>query len=533
MRHVRLPDMAHSSDADQVLTADAFYVHDWRTTPLGDPEGWNDLLRLWVQFMLVSVQPMAMLWGPEQTLLFNGSCSRIIGPRYPETLGQSLPQLWSQIWDRVKPIMGEISAGRSGLLQDTPFATWASNFTELRYFSAAYTPIQSLEGDVAGALITVTDTTDKYLQKERILRERDALQVLFEQAPGFIAMVEGPEHRYTLSNAANNRLLGRTDVVGKTVLEAFPELAEQGFIAILDEVYATGTPFIAHNLPFIVRRGDGPETDAHYVDTIYQPIRDERKRIIGIFAEGHDVTAHRRTQERVQALQTDLIQLSRASAMDTMASTIAHELNQPLASIANYMEAARRMVAQPTDTRLTQCLDGAAKAALRAGKVIRTLRDNTTRGHVRKLPIDLAVTIKEAVLLVTVGNPGISVAYNFGTASPALADAVQIQHVVIKLIRNAFEASASGRTRIEISVGSKDGQAEVCIGDDGPGIPKNLLPRLFDSFTTTKETGMGVGLSICRTIIEAHGGRIWAGNREGGGTIMCFTVDEAGGTEGA
>jgi two-component system sensor kinase FixL len=531
MGHPRSPDMACSSDAKPPLTTDAFYAHDWRTTPLGHPEGWSDLLRLWVQFLLASVQPMAILWGPEQTLLFNESCSRIIGPRYPEALGQSLPQLWAQIWDRVKPLMGEISAGRSGLVQDMPFGTWASNFTELRYFSAAYSPIQSLDGDVAGALATVTDTTDKYLQKERILRERDALHELFEQAPGFIAMVEGPEHRYTLSNAANNRLLDRTDVVGKTVLEAFPELVQQGVIAILDEVYATGTPFIAHSMPFTIRRGDGSGTDAHYIDTIYQPIRDEKKQIIGIFVEGHDVTAHRRTQERVQALQTDLIHLSRASAMDAMASTIAHELNQPLASIANYVEAARRMVAEPTDSRLTQCLDGAAKAALRAGKVIRTLRDMTTRGHVNKSPIDLAVTIKEAVLLVIAGNPGISVTYDFGTASPVLADAVQIQQVVINLVRNAFEASASGRTHIEISVCSKDDQAEICIGDDGPGIPKELLPSLFDSFTTTKEAGMGVGLSICRTIIEAHGGRIWAGNREDGGAIVCFTVDQADGTE--
>ena len=184
---------------------------------------------------------------------------------------------------------------------------------------------------------------------ERILRERDLLQELFEQAPGFIAMVEGPEHRYTLSNAANNRLLGRSDVVGKTVLEAFPELAEQGVIAILDEVYATGTPFIAYGLPFIIRREDGAETDTHYIDTIYQPIRDASKQIIGIFAGGHDVTAHRLAQERVQALQTDLIHVSRASAMDAMASTMAHELNQPLTSISNYMEAARRIAAgEPT-----------------------------------------------------------------------------------------------------------------------------------------------------------------------------------------
>jgi len=529
MGRTRLLDMAHRPDAEPPLTADDFYAHDWRATPLGDPESWSELLRLWVQFMLVSAQPMAMLWGAERTLLFNGPCSRIIGPRYRERLGQSLPQLWGEIWDRVTPVMAEIAAGRSGVVHDAPFATWASDFTELRYFDAAYTPVQSLEGDVAGALIMITDTTDQHLHKESILRERDSLQELFEQAPGFIAMVEGPEHRYTLSNAANNRLLGRADVVGKTVAEAFPELAEQGVVTILDKVYATGKPFIAHGLPFIIRREDGPETDTHYIDTIYQPIRDEQKRIIGIFAEGHDVTAHRRTQERVQALQTDLIHLSRASAMDAMASTIAHELNQPLASVSNYVEAARRMVPQPTDTRLTQCLDGAAKAAMRAGKIIRTLRDMTTRGHVRKSPLDLEAVIKEAILLATVGNPGIKVTCRFHTAVPVLADAVQIQQVVMNLVRNAFEASASGCAHIEIDVSSKRGHAEVCVSDDGPGIPADLLPRLFDSFTTAKEAGMGVGLSICRTIIEAHGGRIWAANRAEGGAVICFTIAHAEG----
>lgn len=532
MAQLGLPPTTHKSSAEPALTTDAFYAHDWQNTALGSPEGWSDLLRLWIRFMLVSVQPTAMLWGAEQTLLFNESCSRIIGPRYPEALGQSLPRHWAQIWDRAKPIIDEIFAGRSGLVQDMPFATWASNFTELRYFSAAYSPIQSLQGDVAGALVTVTDTTDKYLQKERILRERDALRELFEQAPGFIAMVEGPEHRYTISNAANNRLLGRSEVVGKTVLEAFPELAEQGIIAILDEVYATGIPFVAHDLPFIVRRGDGPETDTHYIDTIYQPIRDENKRIIGIFAEGHDVTAHRGTQERVQALQTELIHLSRSSAMDTMASAIAHELNQPLTSVSNYIAVARRMV-QPTNSELTQCLDGAAKAAIRAGKIIRTLRDMTTRGHVSKSVIDLEGTIREAVLLETTGNPGMRVAYNFASASRVFADAVAIQQVVMNLVRNAFEASPSGSTHIEISVCSKGGQAEVCICDDGPGISEDLLPGLFHSFTTTKEGGMGVGLSICRTIIEAHGGRIWAQSRDCGGTIVCFTIDQVNATEDA
>ena len=109
-----LPSTTNQSEAEP-LTTEAFYAHDWHNTPLGNPEGWNDLLRIWVRFMLVSAQPTAMLWGPEQTLLFNEPCSRIIGPRYPEALGQSLPRHWAQIWDRAKPIVDEIYAGRSGL----------------------------------------------------------------------------------------------------------------------------------------------------------------------------------------------------------------------------------------------------------------------------------------------------------------------------------------------------------------------------------------------------------------------------------
>ena len=528
MDHRPSTAMRDRSDAEWPFTAEDFRARDWGATALGPAEGWNDLLQLWVQFMLGSAQPMAIVWEPEQTFLFNAAYCHLIGPRFREALGQPLAQLRADIWDRVESFVAEVRAGRSGVLQNIPLRTWSANLEKVRDFSIAYSPIQSLDGEVAGALLTYTDTTD-HVHREQILRERDMLHELFEQAPGFIAMVEGPDHRYTLSNAANNRLLGRSDVVGKTVLEAFPELAEQGVIAVLDKVYATGIPFIAHGLPFTIRREDGPESDTHYIDTIYQPIRDATKQVIGIFAEGHDVTAHHLAQARVQALQTDLIHVSRASAMDAMASTMAHELNQPLASISNYMEAARRMVAsQPANGLLVQCLEEAANAAVRAGKIIRNLRDMTIKGHVTKSELDLEATVKEAMALVTLGNPGITVSFNPGTVKSVLADAVQIQQVVINLVRNAFEASTSGHSHIEISVCSEGRHAEVCVRDDGPGIPEDLLPNLFESFTSTKERGMGVGLSICRAIIEGHGGRIWAENCEGGGAIVCFKLDEAG-----
>ncbi|RYG85629.1 MAG: GHKL domain-containing protein, partial [Alphaproteobacteria bacterium] len=248
-----------------------------------------------------------------------------------------------------------------------------------------------------------------------------------------------------------------------------------------------------------------------------------------------DITERRRTEERLESLQSELIHVSRVSAMGTMASTIAHELNQPIAAIANYAESVRDMLIEP-DTEMfplmREALDETAKEALRAGHIVRRLRDFVARGEVEKTIEPLPALINEASVLGLMGarEKGVHTHFDLDPySSPVFVDKVQIQQVVINLIRNACEAmSDCAERRLSVCTqADQSGFVRVSIADTGPGISPDIADQLFTAFVTTKVEGMGLGLSICRTIIEANGGRIWMEPRESGGTVFHFTLQQA------
>jgi two-component system sensor kinase FixL len=219
-----------------------------------------------------------------------------------------------------------------------------------------------------------------------------------------------------------------------------------------------------------------------------------------------------------------------------MASTLAHELNQPLSAIANYLKGSQRLLEGMTDERAVRSRDALAKAAdqaLRAGQIIRRMRDFVARGESERNAETISKIVEEASALAFVGAKeiGVRVRFQFDPqAGTVVVDKVQIQQVLLNLIRNAMEAMEKSPRR-EITIGSRavDGDmVEISVSDTGPGIPENIAAQLFQPFVTTKREGMGVGLSISRTIIEAHGGRIWAEQADGGGTVFRFTVRALG-----
>lgn len=248
-----------------------------------------------------------------------------------------------------------------------------------------------------------------------------------------------------------------------------------------------------------------------------------------------DLTAKERDELRLKELQSELVHVSRLSAMGTMASTLAHELNQPLTAVANYLETTRDMIAEGADIDrevLHEALDEAANETLRAGYIVRRLRDFVARGEVEKTVEDLPRLIEEAGQLALVGarERGVRNFFAFASgATPVLVDRVQIQQVLVNLMRNAIEAMASSKVR-ELRVATQlrsDGFIEILVEDTGPGISGEVLPRLFQAFVSSKTDGMGLGLSICRTIVEAHGGRIWVEASPGGGAAFRFTLIHA------
>jgi len=247
-----------------------------------------------------------------------------------------------------------------------------------------------------------------------------------------------------------------------------------------------------------------------------------------------DLTESQAVERRMQEMQSELIHVSRLTSMGEMASALAHELNQPLSAIANYMKGSVRLLESPTPDlfKVKGALSEAGDQALRAGVIIRKLRDFITRGEAETRIEQLPKLIEEAGALAMVGAKGMGIRLRFDLSPKAdlvVADKVQVQQVILNLMRNGLDCMVNSPTR-NLTVTSElddEDMVVVSVTDSGPGIDSDVAARLFQPFVTTKAEGMGVGLSICRTIIEAHGGKIWFEPGPGGGTSFRFTLRRA------
>ena len=246
----------------------------------------------------------------------------------------------------------------------------------------------------------------------------------------------------------------------------------------------------------------------------------------------HDLTEARRSESRTQQLQTELAHISRLSALGEMGSALAHELNQPLAAIGNYITGSRRLLADasgPAAAKVEGALERAAEQVMRAGQIIRRLRDFVSRRAVERKSERVSKLVEEASALGLVGarDKGVNLQYRLDAEHDVvLADRVQIQQVLVNLLRNGLDAMETAERR-ELTVASrlsKPGVLEIAVSDSGSGISPDALARLFDPFFTTKAAGLGVGLSISRGIVEAHGGHMWAENNPDGGATFRFTL---------
>lgn len=268
------------------------------------------------------------------------------------------------------------------------------------------------------------------------------------------------------------------------------------------------------------------------VSITVSPVRDDTGRIVGASKIARDITERTVVQARLEQLQSELIHVSRVNDMGQVAAGLAHELNQPLSAISNYISGVQNLISRGDYERATMGCERAAAQVTRAGEVIRRLRAFVEKAATHKRPAALDQIIRESRSLAMLGASGDGVSFETRIApdaAVAMVDTIQIQQVLVNLIRNAIEAmSTSSVKRLHISTsGARRGLVEVAVADTGPGLSETIRTRLFQPFATTKDEGMGVGLSICRSIVEMHGGHIWAEGNANGGVTFRFTIPRA------
>ncbi len=383
---------------------------------------------------------------------------------------------------------------------------------------------------VTAAAVTVGGEWVRRAHRELATRETH-LRLILETIPEAMILIDERGLVSAFSPAAE-RLFGwpAEDILGRNVNLLMPSPYREAHDGYLQRYYRTGQRRIVGLGRIVVGlRRDG---STFPMELAVGEMRTAEGRFFTGFVR--DLTERQQAEARLQELQEDLARVSRLTSLGEMASALAHELNQPLTAIANYMKGSRRLLAgDPPDVeRVSEAIDMAADQALRAGVIIRRLREFVARGETERRIEDLPKLVEEASALALVGarEHGVAVQFRIDPAvGPVLADKVQIQQVVLNLIRNALDAMEETPVRdmvIQVATESQD-LARITVSDTGSGIAPETAEQLFQPFVTTKRTGMGVGLSISRTIVEAHGGRIWFERNAAGGTDFSFTLQRA------
>lgn len=380
----------------------------------------------------------------------------------------------------------------------------------------------------------VADDEIEGLSEREHSLEQALLGSILATVPDALIVIDMTGHIISFSTAAQRMFqYAESDVLGENISMLMPSPDRERHDGYIDHYLGTGEKrIIGIGRLTSARRRDG---SVFPIELSVGEVHDQGRRLFTGFIR--DLTERQQAERRVADLQAELAHASRVTAMGTLASALAHELNQPLTAIANYLEAGRDMIdaGGPLDRELLrEAMEESANQALRAGEIIRSLREFIRRGETMRQPEPLRGLLAEGAALAFIGTDSRGIDMDIHVdrrVDEVLVNRVQLQQVIINLIKNAVEAMANSPARIlrlSAAPGEK-GRVEVTVADSGPGLDPDMSRTLFTPFTTTKASGMGVGLSICQTIIEGHGGRIWAEPSPWGGAAFHFTLDAADG----
>jgi len=357
------------------------------------------------------------------------------------------------------------------------------------------------------------------------------LQRVFVQAPAAISISRGPNHVIETANPRYMQLIGNRDLLGKPAREAFPELEKQGFVELLNQVYASGEPYIGNEMRAVFdRNGEGVEEESFW-NFVYQPLVDANGDVYGIMTHAVEVTEQVRARQEIERKAEELTRLTQAlersnQELDQFAYVTSHDLKAPLRAIANLSEWIEEDLADQLSDDSRQYLDLMRKRVHRMGGLIDGILQYSRAGriqHVQKVNvsqllcdlIELLAPPPEVVITVDPGMP------TFKT------ERIPLEQVLMNLMSNAIKYAQSRDARVWVSVRDGGKYYEFAIADNGPGIAPEFHNKIWGIFqrleARDKVEGTGVGLSIVKKIVESRGGRVWLESELGAGATFCFT----------
>ena len=486
-------------------------AHDWSTSPLGHPRDWPQALRTTVGLMLNSKFPMFVAWGPELGFLYNDSYVPILGEKHPAALGRRFHDIWREIWDDIHPLIVRALKGEATYMDRLPLRMHRHGYDEDTWFRFSYSPVRDEDGTVAGMFCACVEMTGEVLAERYREEENQRLMTLFEQAPGILAVLRGPDHVFEITNASYLQLIGHRELIGKSAREALPEVSGQGFFELLDQVYNTGEPFVGHAVPLRVQREAGGPLEERFIDFVYQPIRGPKGNVEGIFVEGSDVTVRKRVEDELRATNRQ---------KDQFLAMLAHELRNPLAPITTAAQLLQRGNMDPQ--RMRHASDIIARQAEHMTSLVNDLLDvsRVTRGlaTIEKEELDVADVVHGAIEQVRpLLDARRHTLHEDMTAEPlhVSGDRTRLVQVVSNILNNAAKYTPPGG-RIVLRVRREDDEAVIAVCDNGQGIGPQVLPYIFDLFTQAERTpdrsqgGLGIGLALVKSLVALHGGRVAA-----------------------
>jgi signal transduction histidine kinase len=533
---------------------------DWASTPLGPVSAWSRSLRTAAGIVLGSRNPMFLWWGPELVQLYNDDYRPSLGAagRHPQALGARAREFWTDIWDAIGPEIEHVmTTGEATWHEDQYLPIERNGRLEDVWWTYSYSPVRDDDDTIVATLVVCQETTQRVLaarEREHLVHalkvERARLEYVFKQAPAFLAVLRGPEHRFELVNDAYYQLVGHRGIMGKPVREALPEVVAQGFVELLDQVLAGGEPFIGREVPILLARTTGAPPEERFVDFVYLPLVEADGMCSGIIAHGTDVTEQvlaRRSVERLlgeseqaradaEAARAEAESANRAKS-DFLA-VMSHELRTPLNAIGGYAELMEMGIrgaitpAQREDLGRIQSsqrhLLGLINEVLSYAKI----ETGTVCYDLAEVAISDAVSAADSLVAPQARAKGLTLKIMDCSGIAARADPEKLRQILVNLLSNAIKFTAAGG-RIELRCSVEEALVSIRVTDTGIGIPLDRLDSIFDPFVqvrtdlTRPHEGTGLGLAISRDLARGMGGDVTVESIPDSGSTFTLMLEKA------